>query len=121
MCSTGSKLLYANVYIYEEDAPAPMALHSFKTSVVDGKINVTANTGSTLKDNMSRQATLLATGVNSSGKGVVIVGGGSGTFHAVESLREVNIYTSSRANTSCSFWGLAWLFRPHNHSFQRNV
>ncbi|CAA7266910.1 unnamed protein product [Cyclocybe aegerita] len=71
-----------------EDAPAPMALHSFQTQVKDGKIYVTANTTITLKNNMSRQATLLSTGVNSTGKGVVIVGGGSGTFHAVESLRE---------------------------------
>ncbi|KAF8968027.1 flavoprotein [Flammula alnicola] len=71
-----------------EDAPAPMALHSFQTEVKDGKIHVTANPASTLKNNMSRQAKLLATGVNSSGKGVVIVGGGSGAFHAVESLRE---------------------------------
>ncbi|KDR78894.1 hypothetical protein GALMADRAFT_244538 [Galerina marginata CBS 339.88] len=71
-----------------EDAPAPMALHSFPTQVKDGKIHVTANPANTLKANMSRQATLLATGVNSSGKGVVIVGGGAGTFHAVESLRE---------------------------------
>ncbi|PPQ83455.1 hypothetical protein CVT25_007046 [Psilocybe cyanescens] len=71
-----------------EDAPAPMALHSFKTEIKDGKIHVTANPASTQKANMSRQANLLATGVNSSGKGVVIVGGGSGGFHAVESLRE---------------------------------
>jgi len=41
---------------------------------------------------MSRAPTLLASGVSSShSKGVVIVGGGSGAFHAVESLREVSI------------------------------
>jgi len=73
-----------------EDAPGPMALHSFETRVQDGKILVTANVVSTLKSNMSRQPKLLATGVNSVGKGVIIVGGGSGTFHAVESLREVS-------------------------------
>ncbi|KAF5327184.1 hypothetical protein D9619_004398 [Psilocybe cf. subviscida] len=71
-----------------EDAPAPMALHSFETRIKDGKIEVTAITENTLKQNMSRQAKLLATGVNSVGKGIVIVGGGSGAFHAVESLRE---------------------------------
>ncbi|KIK10084.1 hypothetical protein K443DRAFT_81036 [Laccaria amethystina LaAM-08-1] len=71
-----------------EDAPAPMALHSFKTRVIDGKIHVTANPANTLKNNLARQPTLLATGVDSSGKGTVIVGGGSGAFHAVESLRE---------------------------------
>ncbi|KAF9532595.1 flavoprotein [Crepidotus variabilis] len=71
-----------------EDAPAPMALHSFKTSVVDGKINVIANVDNTLKKNMSRQATLLDGGIYGTGPGAVIVGGGSGTFHAVESMRE---------------------------------
>ncbi|KAF8907349.1 flavoprotein [Gymnopilus junonius] len=71
-----------------EDAPAPMALHTFQTRVKDGKIHVTANSASTLKANMSRQPTLLASGYNSTGNGVVIVGGGSGAFHAVESLRE---------------------------------
>ncbi|KAF8199659.1 flavoprotein [Pholiota molesta] len=71
-----------------EDAPAPKAIHSFRTEIKDGKIHVTANAADTLKKNMERQPTLLATGVNSSGNGVVIVGGGSGTFHAVESLRE---------------------------------
>src|ERR1700678_4080775 len=73
-----------------EDAPAPMALHSFETQVKDGKILVTANATSTLPRNMSRQPKLLATGVNNVGKGLIIVGGGSGTFHAVESLREVS-------------------------------
>lgn len=70
-----------------EDAPAPMAIHSFKAHVADGKIHVTANPTDTLKNNMSRQAKLLATGVKG-GKGVVIVGGGSGAFHCIESLRE---------------------------------
>ncbi|KAH6909056.1 flavoprotein [Coprinopsis sp. MPI-PUGE-AT-0042] len=54
-----------------EDAPAPMALHSFKAHVADGQIH------------------LLATGQEGGqGKGVVIVGGGSGGFQAIESLRE---------------------------------
>lgn len=69
-----------------------MALHSFQTHVKDGKIHVTANPASTLKANMSRQPTLLASGYSSAGNGVVIVGGGSGTFHAVESLREVGCF-----------------------------
>ena len=73
-----------------EDAPGPMALHSFGTQVKDGKILVTANPPSTLRSNLSRQPKLLATGANSSGKGVVIVGGGSGAFNTVESLREVS-------------------------------
>lgn len=70
-----------------EDAPAPMAIHSFKAHVADGKIHVTANPIDTLKNNMSRQPKLLATGVGQ-GRGVLIVGGGSGTFHLIESLRE---------------------------------
>jgi len=82
------------VFHFTEDAPAPMALHSFKTRVIDGKIHVTANPANTLKNNLARQPTLLATGVDSSGKGTVIVGGGSGAFHAVESLREVCVCRS---------------------------
>ena len=73
-----------------EDAPAPMALHSFQTQVQNGKILVTAHPACTLKNNMSRQPKLLATGANRVGNGVIIVGGGSGTFNAVESLREVS-------------------------------
>ncbi|EGN99078.1 hypothetical protein SERLA73DRAFT_181877 [Serpula lacrymans var. lacrymans S7.3] len=71
-----------------EDAPAPSALHSFKTKVADGKIHVTADSSHTLKANMSRPPKLLSPGFLSGGRGVVIVGGGSGTFHAIESLRE---------------------------------
>jgi NADH dehydrogenase FAD-containing subunit len=37
---------------------------------------------------MARPPKLLSSG-NESGKGVVIVGGGAGAFHTVESLREV--------------------------------
>ncbi|KAI0703812.1 hypothetical protein BC835DRAFT_1262345 [Cytidiella melzeri] len=72
-----------------EDAPAPMALHSFQARVEDGKILVTADPASTEKKNMARQPKLLASGYQASNTpGVVIVGGGSGAFHAVESLRE---------------------------------
>ena len=81
-------MLTLNYVIVAEDAPAPDALHSFKAQVIDGKIHVTANTENTLKKNLSRPAKLLANTVDSSQKGVVIVGGGSATFHAVESLRE---------------------------------
>ncbi|KAA1467335.1 flavo protein [Dentipellis sp. KUC8613] len=71
-----------------EDAPAPNALHSYKAHVADGKIHVTADPSSTTKENMSRQPRLLASGAEVGGPGVVIVGGGSAAFHAVESLRE---------------------------------
>ena len=73
----------------QEDAPAPSSLHSFKAQVKDGKIHVTADPAQTVKDNLSRPPKLLASGTELSGKGVLIVGGGSGAFHAVESLREV--------------------------------
>lgn len=75
--------------LYLEDAPAPSALHSFKAHVADGKIHVTANPSNTLKTKKERSPKLLSSGSDSVGKGVVIVGGGSGAFQTVESLREV--------------------------------
>lgn len=71
-----------------EDAPAPAALHSFKVHVTDGKIHVTADPENTIKENMMRHPRLL-TEDTSFKTGLVIVGGGSGAFYAVESLREV--------------------------------
>ncbi|OJA09005.1 hypothetical protein AZE42_11543 [Rhizopogon vesiculosus] len=73
-----------------EDAPAPAAIHSFKAEVADGKINVTAELSQTLKNNMIRTPKLLSISAAGAGggKGVVIVGGGSATFYAIESLRE---------------------------------
>ncbi|TBU39755.1 hypothetical protein BD309DRAFT_901165 [Dichomitus squalens] len=74
-----------------EDAPAPSALHSFKAEVKDGKIHVTADPSLTTSANKSRPPKLLATGSDvpvGQTKGVVIVGGGSGAFMAIESLRE---------------------------------
>jgi hypothetical protein len=73
-----------------EDAPAPSALHSFQTHIADGKIYVTADPANTTKEKISRPAKLLASGTEVGGAGVVIVGGGSGAFHAVESLREAS-------------------------------
>lgn len=81
----------------EEDAPAPSALHSFKARVDSGKIHITADPSRTLKNNMSRAPKLSSTSERGGGKGsagVVIVGGGSGAFHAVEGLRESG-YTGS--------------------------
>ncbi|KAH7927971.1 hypothetical protein BV22DRAFT_1031309 [Leucogyrophana mollusca] len=72
-----------------EDAPAPSAIHSFQASVKDGYVHVTADPARTTKPNMARAPKLLSTGaVGGGGKGVVIIGGGSATFHAIESLRE---------------------------------
>ncbi|KAF9266592.1 hypothetical protein L218DRAFT_922270 [Marasmius fiardii PR-910] len=71
-----------------EDAPAPSAIHSFQAHVKDGKIHVTANPEATLKENMARSPKLSTAGFDSVGKGTVIIGGGSGAFQAVESLRE---------------------------------
>jgi len=104
---------------YLEDAPAPMALHSFQTQVKDGKIFVTANTDNTLKANISRQPRLLATGVNATGKGVVIVGGGSGAFNAIESLREVRALFDHRRDSTETL--LAWLFEPHHGALQGDI
>lgn len=56
----------------------------------DGKIHVTANMADTLKENKSRQARVVSTAYEVGQRGLVIVGGGSGAIHSVESLREVN-------------------------------
>lgn len=74
-----------------EDAPAPDALHSFKAEVKDGKILVTAKQSDTLKENKSRLPTLTSSSFTAEGSGVVIVGGGAGSLHVVESLREVGL------------------------------
>lgn len=60
---------------------------------MNGKIQVTADPSATLSANKSRSPKLLATGSDvpaGQGKGVVIVGGGSGAFNCIESLREVS-------------------------------
>jgi apoptosis-inducing factor 3 len=89
-----------------EDVPAPSGIHSFKTSVSDGKIFVTADPQRTLKTNAARPPKISpeyaaenSESAFSSGKatGVVIIGGGSASFYAIESLRDVClsvIYTS---------------------------
>ncbi|KAJ3799725.1 hypothetical protein GGU11DRAFT_678786 [Lentinula aff. detonsa] len=71
-----------------EDAPAPSPIHSFKAYIADGKIYVTANPDFTLKENLARPPKLSTAGFDAVGKGTVIIGGGSGAFQAVESLRE---------------------------------
>ncbi|THH10887.1 hypothetical protein EW145_g1008 [Phellinidium pouzarii] len=71
-----------------EDAPALDAIHSFKAVVRDGKIHVTADPKNTLKSNMKRPPILTTDGIVTPGNGVVIVGGGAGAIHTVESLRE---------------------------------
>jgi len=71
-----------------EDAPAPAALHSFQTYITDGMIYVMADPANTTKEKMSRPPKLISSGSEVGGAGVVIVGGGSGAFHAIESLRE---------------------------------
>ncbi|CAK5268625.1 unnamed protein product [Mycena citricolor] len=73
-----------------EEAPAPNALHSFQAKIVDDQIFVTADPSATLKDNLARPPKLSTSG-NTAGDGVVIVGGGSATFHAIESLREARL------------------------------
>ncbi|KAG8899485.1 hypothetical protein FRB99_006690 [Tulasnella sp. 403] len=78
-----------------EDAPAVNGIHSFVTEIKDGKIYVTAREEDTLKANMARSpalSSLLESQVaqEGPGDGVVIVGGGAATIHAIESLRLYN-------------------------------
>jgi NADPH-dependent 2,4-dienoyl-CoA reductase/sulfur reductase-like enzyme/nitrite reductase/ring-hydroxylating ferredoxin subunit len=70
-----------------EDAPAPNAIHRFQAHVADGQIYVTADPSATEKDNMARRPAYLASYPEGSEKGVLIIGGGSGAFHTVNSLR----------------------------------
>ncbi|KAI0316418.1 flavoprotein [Amylostereum chailletii] len=70
-----------------EDAPGPSPIHSFRTSVKDGQIHVTADPTYTTAAGKSR-APKVSTTVEEGGPGVVIVGGGSGAYGVVESLRE---------------------------------
>jgi hypothetical protein len=73
-----------------EDAPAINAIHSFKTHVDSGKIHVTADPKFTKKDdNLVRQPNIASDLNREESSGVVIVGGGAGAIHAIESLREV--------------------------------
>ena len=58
--------------------------------MANGKINVTAVPSQTLKENKSRPPILYSDSSKALGKTVVIVGGGSGAIHTVESLREVS-------------------------------
>lgn len=51
---------------------------------------MTADPANTTKEKLSRPPKLIASGTEVGGAGVVIVGGGSGAFHAVESLREAS-------------------------------
>ncbi|KLO13068.1 flavo protein [Schizopora paradoxa] len=74
-----------------EDAPALDAIHSFKTSIQNGKIHVVADPQLATKENKSRPPKMSTDGfaaASGSGKGVVIVGGGAGGINTVESLRE---------------------------------
>ncbi|KAG8961514.1 hypothetical protein FRC03_005312 [Tulasnella sp. 419] len=71
-----------------EDAPALDSLHSFKATVEDGQILVTAVESDTLKKNMTRPVKILsAASATTESNGVVIVGGGAGALHTMESLR----------------------------------
>jgi hypothetical protein len=83
--SQGPYLRFKWLYYLPEDAPAQAALQSFKTHVSDGKIYVTADP---LKVDSSRPPKLNISGTDT-GKGVLIVGGGAGAYHTVESLRQV--------------------------------
>lgn len=72
-----------------EDAPALAALHSFETELQDSKLKVTAELDKTSTKDWGRQPNLPSSYQTTGANGVVIVGGGGGTMHAIESLREV--------------------------------
>ena len=72
-----------------EDAPALTALHSFKTELQGSKLQVTAELDRTSNKDWGRQPNLPPSYQPTAAHGVVIVGGGGGTIHAIESLREV--------------------------------
>ncbi|KDQ10088.1 hypothetical protein BOTBODRAFT_36515 [Botryobasidium botryosum FD-172 SS1] len=74
-----------------EDAPALSSLHSFKAEISsEGKIVVTAPLDKVTKKDMERSSLPVEISVEAAkeSKGVVIVGGGSGAIHTIESLRE---------------------------------
>lgn len=68
----------------------------------DGKIFVTANKKQTLKENKSRPPVLTSSDA-APGNGVIIVGGGAGAVHAVESLREVSVVSILPRNATTKF------------------
>jgi hypothetical protein len=100
-----------------EDAPAPAALHSFQTHITDGKIYVTADPANTTKEKTSRPPKLLSSGSEIGGAGVVIVGGGSGAFHATESLREVSSAQLAGSSRNLTFTSMG--SRRRSQSFPR--
>ncbi len=73
-----------------EDAPALAAIHSFKTTIKDFKIYVTADPSLTTNANKSRLPAVRFKGLSlpATDAGVVIVGGGSGGLATVIGLRE---------------------------------
>ena len=76
------------ILLPKEDAPALEGLHSFKAVIQDDKILVTADPKRTLKSNKSRALAASFDGIVAPGNGTIIVGGGAGAIHTVESLRE---------------------------------
>jgi hypothetical protein len=104
-----------------EDAPAPAAIHSFQTHVTDGKIYVTADPANTTKEKTSRPQRLLSSGSEVGGAGVVIVGGGSGAFHATESLREASrVYLLARLSRNLTFTSMDSR-RPSQSSLRKRM
>lgn len=72
-----------------EDAPALDSLYKYKTEVKDGKIVVSASEKE-LKSKVGRKIPRARNPIpGTKMETVVIVGGGSGGIHTIESLREV--------------------------------
>ena len=74
-----------------EDAPALDAIHSFKATVKDGQVFVTANPKSTLKDNKARPPKLSTDDEVAPGRGVVIVGGGQSGLDVAARLKHLDV------------------------------
>ncbi len=78
---------------FTEDAPALSSIHSFKAEISsEGKIVVTAPLDKVTKKDMERVLQLDVSDASiKASKGTVIVGGGSGAIHTIESLRTVRL------------------------------
>jgi hypothetical protein len=77
----------ANLTAIQEDAPATSPIHQFQVSVEDGQIHVTADPAQTTAAGKARPPKV-STMIEEHGAGVVVVGGGSGAYGVIESLRE---------------------------------
>lgn len=64
-------------------------------------------------DNLVRQPNIASNLNREESSGVVIVGGGSGTIHAIESLREVFIDLRLYGSRACTNHSIEWIYRSN--------